>query len=330
METTAQTGTGTAAADGGDRNVVEASGLAKTFRIGFFRRRVEAVRDVGFTVRPKEIFGLLGPNGAGKTTTLKIMMSLIRPSRGSIRVFGMQVPDRRIYRRLGFLPENPYFYEYLDSLEFLMFVGSLFSIPRDERRRRAGELLERVGLAEEANRPLRKFSKGMLQRLGVAQALINDPELLVLDEPMSGLDPIGRREVRSLIVELRDRGTTILFSSHILSDVEMICDRVAIINKGVVTSEGPLSSLLRPEVRRTVIEAEALDDEQARALGDDCLSTRRTGTLVSFEVEGDAQVDELVGRIRESGGRVVSVVPHRETLEDIFVRDALVGEEAEG
>jgi ABC-2 type transport system ATP-binding protein len=309
-------------------SVVVIEGLAKSFRLGFFRRRVDAIRDVAFEVGQGEIFGLLGPNGAGKTTTLKIMMSLIRPSRGSVRVFGMEVPDRRIYRRLGFLPENPYFYEYLNPLEFIGFSGALFGIPGAERARRAQKLLERVGLAESAKLPLRKFSKGMLQRLGIAQALVNRPELLVLDEPMSGLDPIGRRDVRNLILELRDSGTTILFSSHILSDVEMICDRVAIISRGVVTSVGSLAELLRPEVRRTVIEAQGLSDEQLDSLGKMCRSVATAGPVVHLEVEGESQVDDIIGRIRDAGGRVVSVVPHRETLEDIFVRDALRSEKS--
>jgi ABC-2 type transport system ATP-binding protein len=303
--------------------IVVVRDLAKTFRLGFFMKRIEAVRDVSFDVRKSEIFGLLGPNGAGKTTTLKIMMSLIRPTRGSIHMFGLRVPDRAIYRRVGFLPENPYFYEYLNPVEFVSFAGSLFGIERKARLERAGELLERVGLADARRRPLRKFSKGMLQRLGIAQALINEPELLVLDEPMSGLDPIGRREVRELILELREAGTTILFSSHILSDVEMICDRVAIISKGKVTSVGLLSDLLRPEVRRTVIEVEGIGDEALDSLGELCQTVSRAGAMVQLEIEGDTRVDEVIGRVRDLGGRVVSVVPHRETLEDIFVRDAL-------
>jgi len=303
--------------------VVQVSGLAKSFRLGFLRRRIEAVRDVSFEVERGEIFGLLGPNGAGKTTTLKVMMSLIRPSKGSVRIFGLEVPDRRIHRRLGFLPENPYFYDYLSGREFVEFAGSIFGISRAARRRKAGDLLGRVGLAEAGRMPLRKYSKGMLQRLGIAQALVNDPELLVLDEPMSGLDPIGRRDVRSIIVGLRDSGTTILFSSHILSDVEMICDRVAIVSRGVVTSVGSLADLLRPEVRRTTIDAEALPEDAFEDLATLCIRIARTGALVHMEIEGDARVDEIIGRIRSSGGRVVAVVPHRETLEDIFVRDAL-------
>jgi len=303
--------------------VAQVEGLAKTFHIGFFRRKVEAVRQVTFEVRKGEIFGLLGPNGAGKTTTIKVMTSLIFSTRGRVRIFGMDVPDRRIYRRVGYLPENPYFYDYLGPVEYLKFAGSLCGLSAGKRLEVADRLIERVGLADVRSRPLRKFSKGMLQRLGIAQALVNGPGFLILDEPMSGLDPIGRREIRNLILELRDAGTTIMFSSHILSDVEMICDRVAIVNEGVVTSEGALGDLLHPEVRRTVIECEGVSDDLVDSLRETCLRISRAGTYVTLEVEGDRQVDGIVDRIREARGRVVSVVPHRETLEDIFVRDAL-------
>ncbi len=307
----------------GGRDVIAVERLAKTFRLGFFMRKVEAVRDVSFTVGGGEIFGLLGPNGAGKTTTLKILTDLVRPTRGSVKVLGMTVPDGRIRRRIGFLPENPYFYEYLSPYEYLMFAGSLFGTRYGARRKKAEDLLSRVGLAEARDRPMRKFSKGMLQRLGVAQALVNDPEVLVLDEPMSGLDPIGRRDVRELILEQKRAGRTILFSSHILSDIEMICDRVAIVNRGVVTSVGTLDELLRPEVRRTVIEAEGLPGAALDEIRGLARSVSAVGAMIQLEVEGDANVDVIIDRVRGAGGRVVSVVPHRETLEDIFVRDAL-------
>ena len=312
-----------AAGGGGPGGVIEVERLAKTFRIGFFMKKVEAVRDVSFTVAKGEIFGLLGPNGAGKTTTLKALTGLIRPTRGKITVLGMAVPDGRIRRRMGFLPENPYFYEYLSPFEYLVFAGALFGMGRDARRGKAEDLLARVGLAEERDRPLRRFSKGMLQRLGVAQALVNDPEVLVLDEPMSGLDPIGRREVRELILAQRAAGKTILFSSHILTDVEMICDRVAIVNRGVVTSVGALGDLLRPEVRRTVIEAEGLPASFEAEVEGMCLSVTRVGAMLQMRIEGDANVDRIVDMVRGAGGRLASVVPHRETLEDVFVRDAL-------
>ncbi|HEX9101594.1 MAG TPA: ABC transporter ATP-binding protein, partial [Polyangia bacterium] len=196
--------------------IVEAEHLQKTFALGFFRKRVRAVDDVSFTVEKNEIFGFLGPNGAGKTTTLKMLMGLIFPTRGQARIFGRPITERAVKQRLGFLPENPYFYDYLSGAELLDLMGHLFGLPRAERRRRARTLLERVGLGRAGDLALRKYSKGMLQRLGIAQALINDPALVVLDEPMTGLDPIGRKEIRDLIVSLKSEGKTVFFSTHIL------------------------------------------------------------------------------------------------------------------
>ncbi len=224
--------------------VLEVAGLFKTFRVGFFRKRIEAVRGVDFSVREGEIFGLLGPNGAGKTTTLKVMMGLIAPTAGEIRLFGTRSSDPRARRDVGFLPENPYFHEYLTPRELLEFYGELVGLDARTIRERRDALIEQVGLSEAANRPLRKFSKGMLQRIGLAQALIGEPKLLVLDEPMSGLDPIGRRFVAELIAERNRGGTTILFSSHILSDVERLCHRVVILNRGVKVSEGSIDELV--------------------------------------------------------------------------------------
>jgi ABC-2 type transport system ATP-binding protein len=224
--------------------VLEVDDLYKAFRVGFFRRRVEAVRGVSFQVRDGEIFGLLGPNGAGKTTTLKVMMGLIAPTKGGIRILGQPCAEPSARADVGFLPENPYFHEYLTPRELLDFYGTLSGLEARELQRRRDELIEQVGLAEAANRPLKKFSKGMLQRIGLAQALIGRPKLLVLDEPMSGLDPIGRKFVADLIADLNGRGTTILFSSHILSDVERLCHRVVILNRGVVAAEGRLADLV--------------------------------------------------------------------------------------
>jgi ABC-2 type transport system ATP-binding protein len=224
--------------------ILEVNELFKTFRVGFFRRRVEAVRGISFQVREGEIFGLLGPNGAGKTTTLKVMMGLIAPTAGGIRIFDRPCSEPGARADVGFLPENPYFHEYLTPRELLEFYGRLVGLGASEIRTRRDALIEQVGLADAANRPLKKFSKGMLQRIGLAQALIGEPKLLVLDEPMSGLDPIGRKFVADLIAELNGRGTTILFSSHILSDVERLCHRVVILNRGVVASEGRLTDLV--------------------------------------------------------------------------------------
>jgi ABC-2 type transport system ATP-binding protein len=296
--------------------------LEKTFRIGFFRKRVEAVRGVSFEVRSGEIFGLLGPNGAGKTTTIKAVLGLIFPNRGTVRLFGQAVGPAGL-RRVGYLPENPYVYQYLRPLEFLDLCGRLCGMAPAARRARADELLERVGLADAVDRAIGKFSKGMMQRIGLAQALLHDPELLILDEPMSGLDPIGRRSVRDLLMEQRRRGKTLLLTSHILSDVEMLCDRVAIVQRGQVTDYGSLHELLRPEVRRTEVELEGVGPALRAALEAAATEVRAVDGRTVAMVEGDAQVPDLLAQALREGARVVAVTPHRETLEDLFVRDAV-------
>ena len=207
-------------------------GLEKEFKLGLGLTRVHAVRGVDLEVQPGEIFGYLGPNGAGKTTSMKMAMGLIQPTAGSIRVLGGDIVDPSIRRRIGYLPEHPFFYDYLTAFEILDFYGQLYELPRKVRRERIDSLLELVGLAHARDRTLRRFSKGMLQRVGIAQALIADPDLVILDEPLSGLDPMGRREVRNIIVSLREQGKTVFFSTHILNDIETICDRVAMIVEG--------------------------------------------------------------------------------------------------
>jgi ABC-2 type transport system ATP-binding protein len=235
--------------------MLEVTDLRKTFRIGFFRKRVEAVRGISFNVGEGEIFGLLGPNGAGKTTTIKTLMGLISPTSGSFRIMGEDGSRTAVRRHIGYLPENPYFHEYLTPRELLDFYGRLAGLNRAEIDERRDALIEQVGLADAAKRPLRKFSKGMLQRIGLAQALIARPRLLVLDEPMSGLDPIGRKFVADLMADLNKGGTTILFSSHILSDVERLCHRVVILNKGLVAAEGRIEDLVRGETGTETLEA---------------------------------------------------------------------------
>ena len=283
--------------------VVRADKLGKTFRLGLFKKRVEAVHEVSFEVERGEILGLLGPNGAGKTTTIKMLMGLIFPSRGKAEIFGRPVPTIESKRELGFLPESPYFYDYLTGQELLDLMGQLCGLDRATRTRRAGELLERVGLGPARDRPLRKYSKGMLQRIGLAQALLNDPKLVVLDEPMSGLDPIGRKEVRDLILELRAEGRTILFSTHILSDVELLCDRVAIIAQGRLLESGPLHRILSPLLLHTEIVLES-------AAG-----------LELVQLDPAADVNERLRVALAEGRRVVSVTPRKESLEDLFVRE---------
>jgi ABC-2 type transport system ATP-binding protein len=286
-------------------SVIEAEHLQKTFALGFFRKKVRAVDDVSFTVEKNEIFGFLGPNGAGKTTTLKMLMGLIFPSAGQARIFGLPIANREAKRRLGFLPENPYFYDYLSGEELLDLMGHLFGLARAERRKRARALLERVGLgrAGAMGLSLRKYSKGMLQRLGLAQALINDPELVVLDEPMSGLDPIGRKEIRDLIVELKREGKTVLFSTHILSDAELICDRVAIVVGGRMRDVGHLEELLSPRLLHTELVLE------------------KDGTVEPLRLGPEADVDAALKEALTAGKKIVSVTPRRESLEDLFVRE---------
>jgi ABC-2 type transport system ATP-binding protein len=295
-------------------SVVEAEHLAKTFALGFFRKKVRAVADVSFTVEKNEIFGFLGPNGAGKTTTLKMLMGLIFPTSGQARLFGKPIDNREAKHRLGFLPENPYFYDYLSGEELLDLMGRLFGLERRERRKRARALLDRVGLgrAGAMGLSLRKYSKGMLQRLGVAQALINEPELVVLDEPMSGLDPIGRKEIRDLIVDLKREGKTVLFSTHILSDVELICDRVAMVVGGRMRDVGPLKQLLSPRLLHTEL---VLDD---------------AGVTEAIRLEPEADVDAAVKEALAAGKHVVSLTPRRESLEDLFVREVDAGDSSAG
>ena len=223
---------------------IDVRDLTKTYRTPFARKKVEALRGVTFAVERGQIFGFVGPNGAGKTTTIRALMGLVRPTAGTARLLGHELPSRAARSKIGFLPEAPYFYDYLDVGELCDLAGRLFGLAPAIRKARADELIEKVGLGRARGQSLKKYSKGMLQRAGLAQALMNDPELVVLDEPMSGLDPIGRKEVRDLILELRDRGKTVFFSTHILSDVEAITDRVAIIARGQLQAHGTPAELV--------------------------------------------------------------------------------------
>jgi ABC-2 type transport system ATP-binding protein len=299
--------------------VLEIEHLSKEFRVGFWRKRVQAVHDVSLEVDAGEIFGFLGPNGAGKTTTIKAAMGLIRPSGGKVRLFGRDHNDLSVRARVGFLPEQPYFYDYLKPREILDFYGRLYGIPAAQRRRRIDDLLERVGLADATNKTLRKFSKGMLQRVGLAQALIGEPELVVLDEPMSGLDPVGRKQVRDLMVSLKAEGKTVFFSSHILADIESICDRVAMVHRGRVVRTGRLHDLLQSEKSHIEIIF-APPSIDVRALTD--------GYVVSLSATGgyhraivDGRPEPLLARLISHGCRIDSVVPRRESLEELFVRE---------
>ncbi len=303
--------------------VLRVEDLHKTFRIGFFRKKVEAVRGVSFEVRPGEIFGLLGPNGAGKTTTIKMVLRLIFPMRGTIELFGQKDPGPAAMGRIGYLPENPYVYQYLRPLEFLDLCGRLTGLDGPARAKRSRELVERVGLSHAVERPIGKFSKGMTQRIGLAQALLHEPELLILDEPMSGLDPIGRKEVRDLVVEQRAKGKTILFTSHILSDVEMLCDRVGIVQRGRMSHYGAMRDLLRAETRRTEVELANVSEALRGELAATAEAVAEAEGITHVVVNGEEAAQSILRIALEGGAQVVAVTPARETLEDLFVRDAL-------
>ena len=268
---------------------------------------------------PGEVFGLLGPNGAGKSTTLKLLLRLIFPSSGSGRILGRDLDDVAMHARIGYLPEHPHFYDHLTAGEILNYAAELFGMSRDARVRRVGELLEKVGLAGAENVALRKFSKGMMQRVGIAQALINDPELVFLDEPMSGLDPLGRREVRDLILELKSMGKTVFFSTHILSDAEMLCDRVAILNRGELQGCGELREILSLGVSATEIVLEDPSPALLESLRHFNAQLVRTGRRVRAEISEEAQVARAIEAILKQGGRIFSLNPVKLSLEDYFM-----------
>ena len=308
-------------------SVIEITGLTKDYPTGFLHlRRVRALDGLSLAVEAGEIFGFLGGNGAGKTTAIKILMRLMTPTSGRARILGHDVADVAVHARLGYLPEQPYFYDYLTARELLEYCAELFGYRPTARRARAADLLRRVHLDEAAwDRQLRKFSKGMLQRVGLAQALVNDPEVVLLDEPMSGLDPIGRRQVRDLIAGLRAAGVTVFFSSHIIADIEVLCDRVAILRGGRLAHVGRLDELRQRmdsagRLEITVIGAPvpALADALRKVDG-----ARVAGTPAGarIDVPSERDVDAALALARGCGARLVAVQPIRQSLEDLFVGD---------
>jgi ABC-2 type transport system ATP-binding protein len=301
---------------------VEIINLTKDYEVGFWRKRkVRALDDLSLSIDEGQIFGFLGANGAGKTTTLKLLMRLIFPTGGSARILGHDIQDVRMHRRIGYLPENPYFYDYLTARELVEYCAELFGLTPVERRKRAADLLARVKLDEKRwDTQLRKFSKGMLQRVGLAQSLVNDPEIVFLDEPMSGLDPVGRREVRDLIASLRDEGKTVFMCSHILSDIEVLCDRVAILKSGRLAQAGYLDELrARPddphqmEVMATGVDAATL--KQVLANG----QITPTPRGLRIEISAENEIEGVLAALRKTGGKVVSVQPIKQSLEELFM-----------
>jgi ABC-2 type transport system ATP-binding protein len=291
--------------------------VSKIFRVGFIPKKIQALDHISLDVEKGEIFGLLGPNGAGKTTTIKCILSLIHPDSGSIELLGDRIPSPRAMSRIGFLTENPYVYDFLSGLEYLTLSGKLHGLDSQTCRKRAEELLTTFHLSEVAGRPLRKYSKGMLQRIGLAQALINEPEFLILDEPMSGLDPVGRKEVRDLLFSIKNQGRTILFSSHILSDAELLCDRVAILVNGKMQMIGKLQSLIK-KIEAYEITLSNLSNFSLDGIPHEVLASSDSHCLL--RVPSIEAIDAIIAVSKTQRFHIESIVPQRQSLEDLYLK----------
>ena len=303
-------------------HAIATENLTKDYALGFWRKRpYRALDSLTLHVEPGEIFGFLGPNGAGKTTTLKLLLQLVFPTSGRAEILGRPVGDAGVRRRIGYLPENPYFYDHLTAVELLDYFGRLFHLSSADRAARVPRLLDQVGLGAERRLPLRRFSKGMLQRVGLAQAIVNEPEVVFLDEPMSGLDPIGRRMVRELMLGLREGGTTVFFSSHILADAEAVCSRVAILAGGRLVASGRLTDLLAFGVKGWEVVVDHVDDgvvDRVRPLAD--RMTRIAERRYALELSPEVRPERVLADLAAIGASVVSLNPLRDTLEDYFMR----------
>ncbi|MCP2519103.1 ABC transporter ATP-binding protein [SCandidatus Aminicenantes bacterium Aminicenantia_JdfR_composite] len=297
-------------------NALEIRELYKSFKTGFIPRKKEILKGISLSVKKGNIYGYLGPNGAGKTTTIKTILGLIFPDKGEIKIFGKNHLDIKAKQKIGFLPENPYFYDYLTAYEFLNFYARLSNSNRKDNSKKINDLLNLVGLSAHSNLQLRKFSRGMLQRIGIAQALISDPELVILDEPLSGLDPIGRKEIRDVILRLRNEGKTIFFSSHILQDIEMICDQVGIIINGKIISEGRLEDLISEEILYTEVTVSGVAEKELRNFGETVISK---GGKILLKIYKQEKIDDIIAFIVSKKGKIHSLIPRTYTLEDIFL-----------
>lgn len=295
--------------------------LIKDYTSGFFRKKVRVLQDVSFSVNQGEIFGFVGPNGAGKTTTFKLILGFVSPTGGMVELMGKPLGDVKVKRKIGYLPENPYFYDYLTGEELLHYMGELHGVDRDRLSGRVDDLLEKVKMTHARRIQLRKYSKGMLQRIGIAQALVNDPEFLILDEPMSGLDPIGQREIRELILEQKELGRTILMSSHILSDVEALCDRVAIIINGKVVKSGELQRLFEDISSAYEMLVRVEGETVLKSLNDLNVTVEKRAGLVVLKFDEEIK-DRVLEVISRSGGDIITLHPLRKSLEGLFVEEA--------
>jgi ABC-2 type transport system ATP-binding protein len=308
------------------QNALSINNLHKSFKQGLGFKKIQAVDDLSISIEEGSILGLLGPNGAGKTTTFKIILGLMKPDRGTVRLWGEDSWSLKSRALSGYMPESPYFYSYLTAFEALDFYGSLFDIPKQKRRNRVKEMLVHVGLEHAENRQLRKFSRGMLQRVGIAQALLNDPKFLILDEPMSGLDPVGRKEMRNIILECKKMGKTVIFSSHILSDAEMLCDRAAILDGGRLKTVVDIREIMGRPVDIWEIIC-YLDPGSRDALPfKNRVSIHDVGSRLLIETRDEKIARQVMAFVEQQGGRVFSFNPRRQSLEDIFVRETNGGE----
>lgn len=295
--------------------------LVKDYTSGFLRKKVRVLRDVSFSVDKGEIFGFVGPNGAGKTTTFKVMLGFVSLTGGRVEIMGKAIGDVDIKKHLGYLPENPYFYDYLTGEELLRYMGELHGMDGKELKKKIDELLEKVNMSHARNIQLRKYSKGMLQRVGIAQALINDPEFLILDEPLSGLDPIGQREIRALILDQKSNGKTVILSSHILSDVEALCDRVGVIIDGRVVKTGEIGKLFEELHRAYQIVVKNLDTKILGELSDLNVDIERRAGLFVLTFSDDIK-SRVLDVVSASNGDIISLNPLRKSLEELFVEEA--------
>jgi ABC-2 type transport system ATP-binding protein len=304
------------------KKVVEIENLTKDYLIGFWRPRPQRALDgLNLEVYEGEVFGFLGGNGAGKTTTIKLLMSLIYPTSGTARILDRPISDVKMHQDIGYLPEAPYFYDYLTAREFLDYCGKLFGLSTAARAERIKYLLQLVDMERAIDTQLRKFSKGMLQRVGIAQALINDPKVVFMDEPMSGLDPIGRREVRDIITSLRQQGKTVFFSTHILADVEVLCDRVAILRQGKLAGYGKLSELQQTRDQTMEIVADGISEAARASLQTLALKIQETASGLHIQVKDESYIDPIIAILRPNGGKIISINPVKASLEDFFVRE---------
>ncbi|MFH1905256.1 MAG: ABC transporter ATP-binding protein [bacterium] len=282
------------------------------------RKETKALEDLNLQVSPNQIYGFLGPNGAGKTTAINVLLGLTAPTSGTAWILEKQIGDIKIKQKIGFLPQSPYFYESFSSVELLNFYGKIFKIPRKERYKKIEELLDMAGLTDSRKIPLRKFSRGMLQRIGIAQTLINDPDLVFFDEPIAGLDPVGRKEVMDTILNIKKQGRTVFFCSHVLHDVEMLCDSIGVLDKGQLIVSGRLKDLLK--AKEIEISVEQLDKKGLDMVKGKVDGFRIDGDIVTVTVNDKRQVSEIEGIMEANNGKRISVMPHKESLEEYFLK----------